>query len=265
MPGAGSEALKIPNDSELQAFARSVDAALRGELKQARSAAKEAGYRFEVGGPIRAWLPASKHGRGSYFLRDPAKRSLSISAPHPKFDMHTAELATRAFAALDARALSVAGTHRCANAAPSAAGGTTKACGKREAYRVSDMAHVRHSVFHTFHRRMVKGGTTHHVQIHGKAGANPRFSVSDGTAIDAPAAHPSNVLAGHLGDGSSCNRAGDVDTLCGLENVQGKDSGGAVFLHVELSLAVREQPAAFVAALAKTVPERAQTAPSTKP
>ena len=69
----------------------------------------------------------------------PKQFPLIIEVPHPVADWFTDPQAVTIFRQSRARALLVAGTHRCANSDFSTCTGQTWACGPLEAYRVSDV------------------------------------------------------------------------------------------------------------------------------
>ncbi len=278
-PGIDSESYLAPDAEELQHFRDALALLVVDDHCAAAAAAESAGYELmkalgaDAGGV--EWFllrpaEATGHGRGMFIVRGNAVRELVLEAPHPLYDLGSGLLAAEVFQASGARALAVAGAHRCANAAPAECDGSTTVCndGQLGAYRESDMAHVDGSYFQVFHEVLsTEHASTVTVQVHGMASDedDPEFSVSDGTGYDNPDdQHPPNVLAAALeqrvaaagGDkpGNSCNREGDKNVLCGKSNVQGRFTNGVAgdevcavapttgtgaFLHVELSKDLR--------------------------
>ena len=147
IPGEGSEAFVAPDAAELAEFTTCF-----GRLLDARADAAtacldrhgyDAGWVFDQGYG-RWYLVAEERtvgarGLGSFAVAPRWARNLMLAAPHPRFDAITPEVAAAVMQELDGRALVVAGTHRCANAAPSPCDGTTSVCMGQ--YRVSDAAH----------------------------------------------------------------------------------------------------------------------------
>jgi hypothetical protein len=77
---------------------------------------------------------------------------LILEAPHPIFETNTLAQAVALFEHMEARALVVSGTHRCATATPVDCDGRTGVCGTDDdPFRVSDVAHAVDSTFHRIH------------------------------------------------------------------------------------------------------------------
>jgi hypothetical protein len=106
-----------------------------------------------------------------------------IQVPHPIADDRTALQGADLFRRLKARALMIAGAHRCANADFSPCSGTTVACGPLEPYRSSDVAHAAQTAFQAAHKALVPcGGARVAVQLHGNGlAACPDLFISNGT------------------------------------------------------------------------------------
>ena len=116
---------------------------------------------------------------------------LIIEVPHPVADWFTDPQAVTIFRQSRARALLVAGTHRCANSDYSTCTGQTWACGPLEAYRVSDAAHTAQSMFQATHRALLPcDGTTIALQLHANSLANcPDLFISNGTLFPGVRSH----------------------------------------------------------------------------
>jgi hypothetical protein len=206
-----------------------------------------------------------------------------FEAPHPLSDLLTFEQAVSLFESVNARAIVVSGTHRCANIAASACSGTTDACssGTSQSFRESDMAHVEDSFFHRAHAALAEHYADELVvAVHGSA--DPGVSISDGTtfatAPDLPVARFAAELSSRF-QGSSlsaepvttCNAYSGApaveERLCGTTDVQGRHLNGSAnactelssaasgrFLHMEQSRAVRDEATIVAAALDAIVP-----------
>ncbi len=265
LPGKGSEAFVPPTALERAVFGAAVDATLQEDLAHAATLAKLVGYELALtADDVRLLRPTDANARGLFALRKSATRAMLIASPHPKYDGNTGLRGAEIFDAIGARGYAVAGSHRCANTTPTTCSGTTTACGSpAKTYPNSDQAHTTLGFFQVFHARL--GLTT--LQIHGMASDadDPEFSFSDGTSTNtADPGHLGNLLttdletriaaAGSLKPGNSCNRAGDINKLCGGTNVQGRLSNGVpakdacltsaaaatnTFFHLELSKDLR--------------------------
>lgn len=299
-PGIDTETYVAPDAEALDAFRTALALVVTGDYCGAAAIAPAAGYELvlltdmkEAGGGVHLLQPeaGTNDGRGVYLVRPDAVRDLVLEAPHPVYDLRSAQVAARIFLISGARALAVAGAHRCANSAAAGCDGTTKVCNDGEwgPYRESDMAHADQSFFQEFHQVLsTEAPDTVTVQVHGIASGDddPEFSVSDGTKIDLPdQAHPPNLLAadlearlaaaGSAKPGNSCNREGDKNFYCGTSNMQGRfsngvapeaicttaaDIGTGAFLHLELSKELRHPggilgPEMVIDAVLEVIPE----------
>jgi hypothetical protein len=290
---------------ELTAFAVAVDALLHDDWAAASTAAAPIGYRAVLLDDLAvtqppllalvpdAWTalePTGGSGRGLYILRPAAVGAeLVLEAPHPVHDAHTGLVAALAFRQLRAQALAIAGSHRCANLAPSLCSGTTSACGPgNQPYRESDMAHTAEAFFQVFHQAADSLLPSTLLQLHGMSSGKgaPIASISDGTTGNVVnPRYLSNRLASDLTrlvlaaggnkQATSCNRGGDPNLLCGTTNMQARFSNGVApralcstnsgssasgrFIHAELGPQLRNPnnrlgPQLFVDALASALP-----------
>src|SRR5262245_24874985 len=80
----------------------------------------------------------SGFGQPVLAIRRRIARALIIEVPHTVTDYGTLDQGVAAFTALKARALIVAGAHRCASSTASACDGATAVCGASGAFRTSD-------------------------------------------------------------------------------------------------------------------------------
>ena len=276
--GAGYD---VPSDRSRGELGRSITAMIHGRRKTAVRHARRAGYRVCRGrGSERAvavWRPkGTGAGRSLVAWRPGYARPLLVEAPHPQYDRGTLEQALAIFERTRARALIVAGVHRCAGDVLSACDGMTGVCGGVEPYRESDMAHNTETTFHAAHEALA--------ELHPGAwvaslhGMNERgVSLSDGTIFAVRAGSPVALLANAIADElphervTTCNiRAGglDLEHLCGLTNVQGRhlnwvddacteepSRSSGRFVHLELSSRVRMLPYRVAGAFLATLPD----------
>jgi hypothetical protein len=123
----------------------------------------------------------TRRGWGTYIFDPQPQRLLSLSAPHPKDDLETADEAIEAFLALGARTLLVAGTDRDQNTARG-----TCAQSQRP-YFESDVAHTAETVFQmAFEQIYADDAVTWHLQFHGNASCAEDVFLSNGV-LAAPA------------------------------------------------------------------------------
>jgi hypothetical protein len=268
-----------PTISMRDALAQSVRAALDGELRQAVELAADAEYVLCIGSQEESellfWHPLSAAiGHASFVVRRGDARALIVEVPHPISDYRTLPQGLLAFSALRARALLVAGAHRCAADAPSGCDGATDACGAPGPFRASDAAHALESTFQIAHEAIADRFASDVVlSLHGM---NRRgLIVSDGTPHagdeDALAVRFARAIAPMLGDAPAlaCNApdAAPRPELCGTSNIQGRhvnrspaaciepaERASGRFLHLEQSPALRRNPRAIIDALDRVLP-----------
>lgn len=260
-----SEGYAVPSMAEGEGMREVVARVLAGDWDVDAPLA-ELGYRWDAAEDDGRWRlvlrePAGTLGRGSFVFAFDASRALVVQAPHPEYDASTGDQAVDAFLALDAAALFLAGSHRCANAESSPCDGTTSACGTTEAFRISDAAHAEGSVFQVVHEGVADAWPASvAVQLHGFGwdGTEPMAYASDGTDDDDPSSVSRvlrDALEAELGvDVASCNDASESSRLCGTTNTQGRYSnasgdvcGSAAsaasgrFVHLEQARGLREE------------------------
>lgn len=197
-----------------------------------------------------------------------APRDVILGAPHPLWDVGTAEESATIFARIGARAVVVSGTHRCGSTRASGCDGVADACGTDAPVRESDMAHAVDSVFHAAHVALASAyADAWFVSVHGFSG--PGISVSNGTddpvSVDARVTRLAVALSTRFDDVTTCNVSGAPGTdpferLCGTTNVQGRHLNGVAmactdaatsandrFAHLEQDRAIRDARADDVA------------------
>jgi hypothetical protein len=285
LPRADSEGFIEPSARNRQTFYNAVRALLQGNLKTARVLADSVNYDLSllkdtaVNKTYAVLVERTNgfRGLGTYVFSLQFRRNLVLEAPHPLFDINTPEESATIFQKLNARAVFIAGTHRCANEQASPCSGTTSACGTDGApFKVSDAGHFTGNFFYEAHRAIL-GLTVVPLTIsaHGNGDASlPDVVLSNGTNRTESANSLVNRLRRELKNrgvsAGSCNFSGDGDlSLCGTTNVQGRLSNGSnnacrtnprtasgFFLHIEQHRNIREDPARLIAALRAVFPLR---------
>ena len=106
----------------------------------------------------------TRRGWGTYVFNPESQRTLSLSAPHPKDDLETADEAIEAYLALQARTLLIAGADRDQNTALAPCAQSARP------YFESDVAHTAESVFQmAFEEIYSSDAVTWHLQFHGNS------------------------------------------------------------------------------------------------
>ena len=213
MPVAGSNGFVEPTDYQITGWETLIQSILKNDLLSACAIIQENGFPYQVVQFTDTFSESQQYimlreitpviaGWGTYVFRQDKNASpLVIEVPHPIADWNTEIEGVEIFRKVNARALLVAGAHRCANNVYSPCTGTTIACGQVEPYRISDVNHTAQNVFHATHQ-IVAGCQDDLValQLHGNSVSNcPDVFVSNGTT------RPGG-LAGNLTDriSSSC-------------------------------------------------------------
>lgn len=252
IPGAGSQRFVVPTDASIAAWRPVVDALFGGKFQTAADLADPLNYdviRFTDTGRSRTYYilvertnaqKAPLRGLGTYLYNPTACRSLSFQAPHAGGDENTLSEAATLFADLNATALLVAGTHRCANSDASSCDGSTSACGDG-AFHTSDVAHYTQNYFEPAHEEILKtipGLTT--VAVHGEGVHTPDVILSNGTCFNYPAPSSATLLANQYNQifkqlgvavtAGTCNNGSASTTLCAETDVQGRYSNNSASL-----------------------------------
>jgi len=281
-PASGSEGYTPPAGDVLEAIEDSVDALVADQGVLAAAEVAVVGYELcrgdgdEAG--IALWRPVqSGTGRALFAWRAVAARPLIVGVPHANFEQLTLEEGVAMFEQLDARALIVTGTHRCANEAAAGCDGNTSVCSaESEPYRESDMAHVEDSVFQVAHEALSSLFDEDIVMsLHGMSGLG--ISISSGVLGQVEDDSFHSLFATELllsfadEDITSCNPYPGGSTqqrLCGTTNAQGRFVNGSEspcdtpaeeisgrFIHLEQSLEVRQQYDEIIEDLDALLPE----------
>jgi hypothetical protein len=173
--------------------------------------------------------PRSYRSWGHYLVDLSAPAALLVEVPHPTNDLHTDRLGLALYRAVPGSVLAVSGTNRWA-----AAG-------------AGDVAHRTDSLFHAVAVDYAARGLPQ-VQLHGFHDA----TLPDADVVVSPGVgavgDPVRRAADRLSDaGFTVCRSwlGDCGRLEGTRNEQGIDAAArhTVFLHVEVSRSVRDDPA----------------------
>lgn len=241
--------LDSPTPAQLTMSQLALSRLLHGRVQEARLLYGELGFEvLELHQPgqmlymVREEPRESPRGWGFYVVNPRPRRMLVLEAPHPQHDLHTGTLAAELMVRLQARAMLVSTTHRCASTRPSRCGGRTGACRqikRRGRFRSSDRAHITRSIFHSAHVRLMEDDPRLvAVQLHGfsrRPWRRRHVIFSDGTRRYGRRSSLSNRLARVMRAMlparrrrlvRSCNERGQR-YLCGTSNVQGRHTNGA--------------------------------------
>jgi uncharacterized protein (TIGR03437 family) len=244
IPGAGSQAFLPPTDASIAAWRPVVDALFSGKFQSAADLADPLNYdvvKFSDTTRNRTYYVLVERtntqkqplrGLGTYVYNPTACRKLSFQAPHAGGDENTRAEAATLFADLNATALLVAGTHRCANSEASSCDGSTTACGDG-VFHISDVAHYTQNYFEPAHEEILKtipGLIT--VAVHGEGVHTPDAIISNGTCFNYPAPSAATLLSNEYNQifkqmgvtlsAGTCNNGDASTTLCAEVDVQGR-------------------------------------------
>ncbi len=249
MPRAGSQGFIVPTDAELNLFADIVAKIQNGEAALAGGVAAQFGFELvqyydrpdnnSIEWLLREIKPIRK-GWGLYIFRSSAAHDIIVEAPHPLADEGTPAIAAQIYRVLQARALLVAGAHRDANLDRSA-----------------DVAHHAQSIFEAVHAAITKTSSTIILQIHGfAAGKHPGYPQvvlsSDESASSDVIDRLAAALSGQGIKVGVCG-GGQYTDLCGETNVQSRNIGPAIFIHIELDGAMRADSSIVLKVLSKVL------------
>jgi uncharacterized protein (TIGR03437 family) len=252
IPGAGSQAFIEPDNASIAAWRLVADALFGGKYQTAADLADALNYnvvKFSDAGRGRDYYilvertNAQKQpmrGLGTYIYNPSACRNLSFQAPHAGGDENTRAEAATLFADLNATALLVAGTHRCANSNASGCDGSTSACGDG-VFHTSDVAHYTQNYFEPAHEEILKtipGVIT--VAVHGEGVHTPDAIISNGTCFNYPAPSAATLLSNQYNQifkqmgvslsSGTCNNGDASTSLCAETDVQGRYSNNSTSL-----------------------------------
>lgn len=215
----------LPSLDQIDTWEALIDLVESGELDKSCATIREHGFPYEV--VLFTDLPEENEeliilrerspistGWGTYVFRQGESRDLVIEVPHPIADEITRNEGVTMFRELKARALLVAGTHRCANGGFALCGGTTIACGQVEPYRESDVAHATRTMFQAAHQALVPcEGSTVAIQLHGNSlHTCPDLFISNGSK------YPGTLTRDFYQNAKSSCKGLSVDLADGEEN-----------------------------------------------
>jgi len=275
----GSNAFVAPASDEVAQFGAAIGALMTGNIEDARALLDTLNYDLytlnDDSGP--SYLVAQERskgfrGQGTYIVDLKYLRNVAVEVPHPLWDRNTPEEGVAVFQALGARALFIAGTHRCANPdTPSGCSGTTTSCsGPSIPVRISDAPHFTGNFMYAAHGATLQlAPPSLGINLHGNASEPYAIQISDGTrtfADDTPLVNQlRSALLERLADVGSCNVEEDhlgPSNLCGTTNAQGRLSNASpepctmsvskpsgLFLHIEQHQYVRDDPSVLIDAL----------------
>ncbi|MGO9259319.1 MAG: hypothetical protein ACLQU1_23845 [Bryobacteraceae bacterium] len=252
IPGVGTNSFVVPTNASIASWRPVVDALFGGKYQTAADLADPLNYnvvRFTDTGRSRIYYilvertnaqNAPLNGLGTYVFDPTACRNLSFQAPHAGGDENTLPEAATLFADLNATALLVAGTHRCANSAASTCDGNTTACGDN-LFHISDVAHYTQNYYEPAHEEILKtipGLIT--VAVHGEGDHVPDAIVSNGTCFNYPSPSAATLLSNEYNQmfqqlgltlsAGTCNEGAASTTLCAETDVQGRYSNNSATL-----------------------------------
>jgi hypothetical protein len=236
--GLGSAApYRPPEPDERRRLVSALHALRAGDVGRAAELAGALGFTVRTGieATGRAFglavNPAGERAWGWYLVDLSAPTRLVVEVPHPKADLRTEEIGLALYREVPGALLAVSGTHR------------------RVAAGAGDVAHRADSMFHAVVTDLAAQGLPQ-VQLHGFAdgslpGVDVVISPGAGAAGDSV-----RRLAERIADaGLDVCRSwrSDRTVLDGVRNEQGRDAAerGTVFVHVEISRAVREDRGAW--------------------
>jgi hypothetical protein len=156
---------------------------------------------------------ATRRGWGTYVFNPESQRAVSLSAPHPKDDLETADEAIEAYLALQARTLLIAGADRDQNTALAPCAQSARP------YFESDVAHTAESVFQmAFEEIYSSDAVTWHLQFHGNSTCSDDVFLSNGVAA---APQILSALAANIDAASTAAAAGGPVLTTGVFDATG--------------------------------------------
>jgi hypothetical protein len=211
----------------------------------------------------------TRRGWGTYVFAAQPQRALSLSAPHPKDDLETADEAVEAYLALGAHTLLIAGADRDQNTALASCDQSSRP------YLEADVGHTAESVFQmAFEESYSSDAFTWHLQFHGSSTCTEDVFLSNGVTA-APATL--YALAANIEAASTAAAAGgpvlvaDVYdaaggcALRGTDNMQMRFASGLPHASICPPGAVPVGPSRFIHVEQRRDARRASTDPLATP
>jgi hypothetical protein len=284
--GFGSNAFIAPPADQLDGFRLTMQQLLLGDVASAINGLDALNYDLNSlnDDSGKSYLVAQERstgfrGLGTYLVDLNYARNVIVEVPHPIFDKNTPEEGSDIFQGLAARALFIAGTHRCANLrAESGCSGRTKACGGGSIrVRISDAPHFTGNFMYAAHSAALQlDPQPISLNLHGNESEPVDVTLSDGTRVAGARTdlvqQLRSALSARIGAEKvkSCNWPPDrltADNLCGTTNAQGRLSNGSpkacrrsaasasgLFLHIEQHQNLRDDPSLLIQALQDVLP-----------
>lgn len=288
MPGPASEGFVDAASHELDRWREAVAALLEGDTTTVTELVDGPLFSYalihltdtETGDTyyILQEVPSVQMGWGTVVVNPDPDRNVAVEVPHPMFEVGTDVEGADLFRRAGARALIIAGTHRCANRAPSPCDGESGVCGTGY-YHVSDMAHMVEVPFQAAHELTVDrfpGAVSLSLHGHGRDRCETVF-LSSGVADSTPEtvrdlrrALTRRGISAAVPESSDC-------PLIGSTNVQGRYSNGSdqpctrpapsasgTFIHIEQGRSFRESEETYstlIAAVEEIFPQVDTTDP----
>ena len=211
----------------------------------------------------------TRRGWGTYVFDAQPQRALSLSAPHPKDDLETADEAVEAYLALGARTLLIAGADRDQNTALAPCDQSNRP------YLEADVGHTAESVFQmAFEEIYSSDASTWHLQFHGNATCREDLFLSNGvTAAPATlyalkanieAASTAAAAGGPVLKADVYDAAGDC-ALRGTDNMQMRFASGLPHASICPTGNVPVGPSRFIHVEQRRDARRAPTDPLATP
>jgi Integrase core domain len=284
--GAGSKAFKEPPAGQLDGFRLTMQQLLLGDVTSAINGLDALNYDLNSlnDDSGKSYLVAQERstgfrGLGTYVVDLNYARNVIVEVPHPIADENTEEEGSDIFQGLAARALFIAGTHRCANLGKkSGCSGKTTACDGSIPVRISDAPHFTRNFMYEGHSAALQlDPQPISLNLHGNKTEPVDVTLSNGTLFAGAATDLVQQLRKELLARSksksfvkSCNWPLDGLTernLCGTMNAQGRLSNGSpkpctmkatsasgLFLHIEQHQKIRDDPSLLIQALQAVLP-----------
>lgn len=234
--GFAFSTLSIEQMNEVLAATHAIDT---GDLRSAAQHAKRAGFRLvSLRAPSDCYLllqptDAAPPGQALLVYAVQSDRNLLVEAPHVPEDHRTDEQAALLFVRLRAKALVIAGAHRCAVTTPSGCKASTE-CGSMGVAVESDPAHSINNAVNAFHLAFrTTDIITLQLHTNFKPDLNGDILVSNGTHYAIPGTVADAFYAAMKAPGVDVRSCNDPSApvikgaFCGETNTQSLASNGA--------------------------------------
>lgn len=207
-------------------------------------------------------------GLGTYIFDLNYKRNVILEVPHPVSDLETETQSFKIFQGIGARAIFIAGAHRCASKKESTCSGKTETCNNSNRFKISDVGHNENTFFQEAHKITLEVKSIV-ISLHGNNDEDvPDILLSNGTEKKVSSKSLVNRLRDELKTNvASCNSEKDKNyNLCGTTNIQGRLSNNSknpcttnaksssdLFIHIEQHLNIRKNATQLIEVLNKVL------------